>query len=618
MPGYELIDIKEQNAINSIFVNNGGVLFQHGFDKLRNNHYEVREFEKKIAEYFGSKFALAVSSGTAALKIALKCAKINNKHDEIITQAHNFISDVEVIIDINATPVIINIDKSLNMDIQELKEKINEKTKAVIVSDMLGNGSYIEEIEKICRDKNILLIDDACEIIGGKYKNKYYGTFGDIGVFSLDFGKNITCGEGGIIFTDNEKYYYIMKQYFDHGHMNNPNFTRGLDDFAKPGFNYRMTEMQGAIAKVQLDKLNFILEENKKRYTVFENTLLNFEKRHVYNNVELSYDTFIFFVDNYILRKLIIDYIKSIEFGTKNLPDAMRWHCAYYWDHMLDVKQRENLIKTQKILSNSIAIPILLKKNITFYEDLANNINQIYDKFIKNQYTLTIDYLGIIPARSGSKGILNKNIIKLSNNKSLLEIIAQKADDSKLLDAVILTTDSEFYKNIYKEYNITKDITFEYLRPSEISQDNSTTYEYITDILKYLKTKNIFVKNIIILQATSPLYNKNDIDNIIIEHKKNQVLPIISVCEPIQHPNDMVLINNKNELLYEHISNRQNYNKSYFINGCFYISSVSQFMQNKTFFIKDTKLYNMDIESGIDIDNHFHLRIVNKMLSEEQ
>ena len=85
-------------------------------------------------------------------------------------------------------------------------------------------------MEKICKEKNLLLIDDACETIGGKYKNKYFGTFGDIGVISLDYGKNITSGEGGLIFTDNINYYKRMKQYTDHGHVLNPNYPRGADD----------------------------------------------------------------------------------------------------------------------------------------------------------------------------------------------------------------------------------------------------------------------------------------------------------------------------------------------------------------------------------------------------
>jgi 8-amino-3,8-dideoxy-alpha-D-manno-octulosonate transaminase len=613
MPGYELIDDKEQKAITNIFENNGGVLFQHGFDKLRNGNYEVRELEKKAAEFFGSKYVLAVSSGTAGLKIALKCIDIN-PGDEIITQAHNFISDGEVISDYNATCIVVNIDKSLNLDTDELKHKITSKTKAVIVSDMLGNGNNITIIEEICNEHNILLIDDACEMIGGKYNGKYYGTFGDIGVFSLDFGKNITSGEGGLIFTDNEKYYNIMKEYFDHGHKNNPNFPRGQDDFGMPGFNFRMTEIQGAIAKVQIDKLNYIISENKKRYMILDSNTDMFEKRLIYNKVEPSYDTFIFFVENTILRKLIVNYINSIGFSTKNLPDAMRWHCFYYWDHLIDEEQKENVVKSKHILSNAIAIPILLKENEEFYKNLVQGIKEVYNNFTKKDYTLEIEYLGIIPARSGSKGIKNKNILKLSNNKCLLEIIARNADDSRLLDGVILTTDDTDYVNIYKRESNSKDITENYIRPKNIAQDQSLPHEYIFDVLDFLKNQNIVVKNIVLLQVTSPLYSYNDIDNAIIKFKNSDKKTLVSVCEPIQHPSDMIYSENEKLIIQKKNSNRQDYTQFFFENGCIYISELDEFLNTSNFLNENTELFKMNIQSGIDVDNDFDLTILNKLL----
>ena len=615
MPGYELIDDKEQKAIQNIFDNNGGVLFQHGFTSMRNGHYEVRELEKKASHFFGSKYVLAVSSGTAGLKIALQCANIK-EDDEIITQAHNFVADGEVIYDCKAKAIIVNIDKSLNIDPYELESRITNKTKAVIISDMLGNGANLKILQEICKKHKILLIDDACEMIGGKYNNKYYGTFGDIGIFSLDFGKNITAGEGGLIFTDNKEYYDLMKQYFDHGHLNNSNFPRGEDDFGIPGFNFRMTEIQGAIAKVQIDKLDYIINENKKRYDILDLKINMFEKRLIYENVKPSYDTFIFFVENTILRKLIIRYISSINFYTKNLPDAMRWHCFYYWDHLIDSNEKENIVKSKHLLSKAIAIPILLKKNEKFYNDLVLGIIDINNKFLKNEYFLEIEYLGIIPARSGSKGVKNKNILKLSNNKSLLEIVTRNADDSRLLDGIIISSDNSKYIETYKKESISKDITNNYKRPKKISKDNSKPYEYVIDVLNYLKTKNIIVKNIVILQVTSPLYSYKDIDNAIIKFKKSGKKTLVSVCEPIQHPNDMILIK-KDKLKINQKKNRQLFDKYYFDNGCIYISEVKEYLKTKKFLTEDSELFYMNIESGIEIDTDFDLKLLNLLLKKK-
>ena len=120
MPGFELIDKKEYQAVKKIF-DDGGILFAHGFDKLRKN-YHVREFENNFKRYIGAKYCLAVSSGTAAIKIGLKSLGVK-PGDEVITQTFNFIATLEAIIDIGAIPIIVNIDKSLNIDIKDLKKK---------------------------------------------------------------------------------------------------------------------------------------------------------------------------------------------------------------------------------------------------------------------------------------------------------------------------------------------------------------------------------------------------------------------------------------------------------------------------------------------------------------
>jgi len=152
MPGYELINRKEKEAVAKLF-DEGGVLFAHGFDNLR-KHFHVREFESKCSNYFKSKYTLFVSSGTAALKIALKALGVK-QGDEVITQSFNFIATVEAILDIGAIPKIVNVDLSLNMDPYDLEKKISKKTKAVIPVHMLGFSCDLDKINTICKKFNI-------------------------------------------------------------------------------------------------------------------------------------------------------------------------------------------------------------------------------------------------------------------------------------------------------------------------------------------------------------------------------------------------------------------------------------------------------------------------------
>jgi len=376
MPGFELIGKEEANAVAEIF-DEGGILFAHGFDSLRKK-YHVREFEAKSSQYFKVNYSRAVASGTAGLKCALKAVGVK-RGDEVITQSFNFIATIEAIVDCGAKPVICDIDENLHLSIDNLKKKITKQTKAIIIVHMLGMGGKIDEIIDIGKKYNLPIIEDNCEAIGAKFKDNFLGTIGDIGVMSFDHGKMIACGEGGMVLTNNKNYAEFVSQYSDHGHENNPNLPRGQDNRVMPGFNYRLTEIQAAIGKVQLTKLEFMLVENKKRYEVLRKSILPFYKiREELPFHKGSYDTFIFNVMDPLLREKIISFIKESNFGTKNLPDAMEWHCSYFWEHALDKEQILNSKRSFQILTNQIAIPILLKKSIFEYQKLGDGIASLF------------------------------------------------------------------------------------------------------------------------------------------------------------------------------------------------------------------------------------------------
>lgn len=376
MPGFEIIDHLEKKAVNEVF-SEGAVFFAHGFQKFRKK-YHVRDFEKLARKKMGAKYSLAVTSGTSATLIALKALGVK-RGDEVITQAFNFVATVEAIIECGANPIIVNIDETYNMCPLELKKAINPKTKAIIPVHMLGISANMNEIIKIAKNKKIPILEDNCESMGAKYKDKYLACVGEVGVVSFDYGKTITTGEGGMIFTNNKKIFKYCMEYHDHGHELNPKFPRGMDTKNITGFNYRMTELQAAIGKVQIKKLSSIIKENKKRYNSIFNEIKNssLEFRKIPDDTEQIYDTLIFKCPNVSKRKKIVKLLNNKGFGTKNLPDALKWHCAYYWDHALNSKQINRLEKTKNILEISIALPIWLKKKVTSYTRIGKEILNI-------------------------------------------------------------------------------------------------------------------------------------------------------------------------------------------------------------------------------------------------
>ena len=260
---------KEYKEYRSQFLNIIDKTFKKGQIFFGKN---LINFENNFKNKYKSKYGLAVGSGTDALLISLMSLGIK-RGDEVITASNTAIPTISAIVNSGAKPVLVDIDENYLMDIKKLKKSISNKTKAIIPVHMLGVPAQMDEILKIAKKNKIKVLEDNCEAVGAKLNNKYLGSIGDIGVASYDFSKTITCGEGGMIFTNNKKIFKYCKEYHDHGHENNPKLKRGEDSRSIVGFNYRMTELQAVVGKVQLKKIDFILKENKKRYLEIEKVL---------------------------------------------------------------------------------------------------------------------------------------------------------------------------------------------------------------------------------------------------------------------------------------------------------------------------------------------------------
>ena len=384
MPGFELVGEEERNNINKIFEESNGVLFAHGFNNLRNDKFLVRDFEKNFSKVLKVNYSQAVTSGTVAQLVAMLAMGIK-RGDEVITQAHTFVATVESILAIGATPVIVDIDETYNMDITDLENAITEKTKLIVPVHMLGNPCRMTEIMKIGQKYSIPVLEDACEALGGSYKNQPLGSIGHAGIFSLDFAKTITTGEGGMITTNDKDIYTYCKEYHDHGHQSNPKYPRGRDTRVIPGMNYRMTEMQGAVGLAQLKKLDFIVKKNRENKFYLKNNI-NGEKiifREITDeNGDLA-DTLIFNFESKSLADIFVKKYNNHGYFTKNIPDALDWHFSGTWNQMFNetpmYKNSWSTVwsKSANLLYRSVAIPIFVKNDKDYMNKQIDAINKI-------------------------------------------------------------------------------------------------------------------------------------------------------------------------------------------------------------------------------------------------
>jgi 8-amino-3,8-dideoxy-alpha-D-manno-octulosonate transaminase len=368
VPGYEVIGIEELAEVQDVF-SNGGILFRHGFDALRNNCYKVREFEQSFASAMGGRYSLAVTSGTAALRVGLAALGVG-PGDEVITQSFTFVATLEGIIESGAVPVCAEIDTTLNMDPWDLERRINPRTKAVIVVHMLGTPARLREIKEICQYHNLYLIEDTAWGCGGSLDEKPLGTWGDVGTFSFDFAKTMTTGEGGMLIFRNEAVYRRAAAWHDHGHENNPEVPRWEDTRSSSGFNYRMMELQGAVGLAQLRKLPAVVaaqRENKLALWNAISDLPGIEPRTVPQGSYETADALVFLVRNSALAQRCRLELLRDGLATKILPEAYTWHFAGAWNHMPELVAahggdlQKAFFRSHSILSRALALPIGVK-----------------------------------------------------------------------------------------------------------------------------------------------------------------------------------------------------------------------------------------------------------------
>jgi 8-amino-3,8-dideoxy-alpha-D-manno-octulosonate transaminase len=267
MPGFEWLDDKETQAL--VEVMKRGILFRYDMSLGRGKY--VEEFEKAFAAYSGSRFALAVTSGSAALKVALAALGIG-PGDEVITQGFTFVATWEAIFDCGAKPVFCEVDQTLCLNPEDLKKKITPKTCCIVPVHMMGAQARIDQIKDIADQHGIPVLEDTAQAVGCTLDGRHVGTTGACGTYSFDAVKTLTTGEGGMIVTDDEALYQNACEYHDHGHDHKP-VGRGNEGRRFIGLNFRMMELQGALGLVQLAKMPKMVESYRRHKNALKEAL---------------------------------------------------------------------------------------------------------------------------------------------------------------------------------------------------------------------------------------------------------------------------------------------------------------------------------------------------------
>lgn len=262
MPGFELWSDKERKEVTDVLET--GILMRYGFDGPRKGIWKSKELEAAINETFGSKYAQLTSSGTAALTTAMSALGIGYG-DEVITPSFTFVASFEAVLSVGAVPVLVDVDDTLTLDPAAVRKAITPKTKAIMPVHMCGSMADLDALQAICKEHNLILLEDACQSIGGTYKGKKLGTIGDAGTFSFDFVKTITCAEGGVVMTNSEDIYVKCDGYTDHGH-DHLGVDRGADLHPFIGYNFRISELHAAVGLAQIKRLNEFLTIQKKNH----------------------------------------------------------------------------------------------------------------------------------------------------------------------------------------------------------------------------------------------------------------------------------------------------------------------------------------------------------------
>jgi 8-amino-3,8-dideoxy-alpha-D-manno-octulosonate transaminase len=269
MPGFELFGPEEKKEVNDVLET--GILMRYGFDGPRKGMWKAKELEAAICEITHCGYTQLVSSGTAALTTAFAALGIG-AGDEVIMPVFTFVASFECVLSVGAVPVLVDVDETLTLDPAAVRRAITPRTKCVMPVHMCGAMADLDALVQICKEHKLILLEDACQSFGGRYKGKWLGTIGEAGTYSFDFVKIITCAEGGAIVTNSQDLAIKLDGYSDHGH-DHKGVDRGADLHPFIGYNFRISELHAAVGLAQVRKLDQFLAIQRRTLTQLKSIL---------------------------------------------------------------------------------------------------------------------------------------------------------------------------------------------------------------------------------------------------------------------------------------------------------------------------------------------------------
>ena len=348
MPGFEFFGDEERKEVNDVLET--GILMRYGFDGPRKGIWKSKELEAAICSRFGSEYAQLTSSGTAALTTAMAALGIG-AGDEVIMPAFTFVASFEAVLSMGAIPVLVDIDESLTLAPDAVKAAITTKTKCVMPVHMCGSMADLDALKEICAAHKLILLEDACQSIGGTYKGKALGTIGDAGTFSFDFVKTITCGEGGVVMTNNKDIYIKSDAFTDHGH-DHLGVDRGADLHPFLGYNFRISELHAAVGLAQIKKLDTFLSLQKRNNQILRSYIQQVPGvsfRVVPDPAGDSYSFLSWFLPSQDKTEKAIEALKAAGIlGGNFYWYANNWHYIRKWDHLKTAKSLYALSEAQQ------------------------------------------------------------------------------------------------------------------------------------------------------------------------------------------------------------------------------------------------------------------------------
>lgn len=351
----------------------------------------VKKFEEEIAKYVGAKYAVAFSNGTAALHGACYAAGIR-VGDEVITTPMTFAASSNCVLYMGGTPVFADINKdNFNIDVNEIRNKITSKTKAIIPVDYTGQAVDIDSIKEIVNGTDIVIIEDGAHSLGTKYKGSRVGSQADMTMFSFHPVKTITTGEGGIITTNNEEYYTKMINFRSHC------ITRDIDQLINKdgggwyyeqldlGFNYRMTDFQAALGLSQLNKLDWFIERRKEIVEKYNEELCQIDGLILQKNEKYSDTANHLYVVKLDLKKLKVDRQEIYNaFLSENIGVHVHYIPVYYHPHYQRLGYKMGICPVAEDLYDGLlSLPLFPAMTNEDVDDVIKGFNKIINYYRK-------------------------------------------------------------------------------------------------------------------------------------------------------------------------------------------------------------------------------------------